>query len=72
MILELDVILLTNYMMGIPCEAPVYIYGGNQSVLVNVTIPHSTLKKKLQSIAYHFMREGSTRDEWQMLYINTN
>ena len=59
-------------MMGIPCEAPIYIYGDNQSVLVNTIIPNSTLKKKLQSIAYHFVREGSTRDEWQTSHINTN
>ena len=59
-------------MMGIPCEALAYIYGDNQSVLANMTIPNSTLKKKLQSIAHHFVREGSARDEWQMSYINTH
>ena len=32
-------------MMGIPCEDPTFIYGGNQSVLANTTIPNSTLKK---------------------------
>ena len=58
--------------MGIPCEGPAYIYGDNQSVLANTTIPDSTLKKKSQSIAYHFMREGSARDEWQTSYVNTN
>ena len=49
-------------MMGIPCEAPVYIDSDNQSVLANTTIPDSTLKKKLQSIAYQFVREGFARD----------
>ena len=33
-------------MMGIPVEGPMYIYGDNQSVLANTTIPDSTLKKK--------------------------
>ena len=42
-------------MMGIPCEDPTFIYGDNQSVLANTTIPDSTLKKKSQSIAYHFV-----------------
>ena len=51
-------------MMGIPCEQPAYIYGDNQSVLTNITIPDSTLKKKSQSITYHFVREGSARDKW--------
>ena len=59
-------------MMGIPCERPAYIYGYNQLVLTNQTIPDSTLKKKSQSIAYHFVREGSARDEWQTAYVNTS
>ena len=59
-------------MMGIPCDGPSYIFGDNQSVLANTTIPDSTLKKKSQSIAYHFVREGSARDEWRTSYINTN
>ena len=59
-------------MMGIPVEGPSYIYGDNQSVLANTTIPESTLKKKSQSIAYHFVREGVSRDEWRTTYINTH
>ena len=30
----------------------------------------STLKKKSQSIAYHFVREGSARGEWRTAYVN--
>ena len=59
-------------MMGIPVEGPTYIYGDNQSVLANTTIPDSTLKKKSQSIAYHFVREGVARDEWRTSYVNTH
>ena len=51
-------------MMGIPCSGPSFIYGDNQSVLSNTSVPDSTLKKKSQSIAYHFVREGCARDEW--------
>ena len=58
--------------MGIPCQGPAYIQGDNQSVLVNTSIPYSTLKKKSQSIAYHFICEGATRDEWRTSYINTH
>ena len=58
--------------MGIPVEGPTCIYGDNQSVLVNMTIPDSTLKKKSQSIAYHFVREGVARDEWRTSYVNTH
>ena len=59
-------------LMGIPCEEPTFIYGDNQSVLANTTNPDSTLKKKSNSIAYHFVREGTAKDEWRTAYINTN
>jgi len=59
-------------MMGIPVDGPAYIYGDNQSVLANTTVPESTLKKKSQSIAYHFVREGAARGEWRTAYINTH
>ena len=42
-------------MMGIPCDDLMFIYGDNQSVLANTTVPDSTLKKKLQGITYHFV-----------------
>ena len=59
-------------MMGIHCDGPVYIQGDNQSVLANTSIPDSVLKKKSQSLAYHFVREGCARGEWITSYINTN
>ena len=59
-------------MMGIPCDEPAYIYGDNKSVLYNTSIPESTLKKKSQSLAYHFVREGAARDEWRTAYVNTH
>jgi hypothetical protein len=46
-------------MMGIPCVDPAYIHADNQSVLASCGIPNSILKKKSQSIAYHFVREGA-------------
>jgi hypothetical protein len=48
------------------------LFGDNQSVLWNTTIPDSTLKKKSNSIAYHFVREGCARDEWRTTYVNTH
>ena len=59
-------------MLGILCDEPSLIYGDNQSVLANTTIPDSALKKKSQSIGYHFVREGSARDEWRTTYVNTH
>jgi hypothetical protein len=58
-------------MMGIPCNRPTYIMGDNQSVLANASVPDSTLKKKNQSIAYFFVREGSARDEWRLAYVKS-
>ena len=56
-------------MMGIPIYGPVYISGDNQSVLANTTVPESMLKKKSQSIAYHFVQLMRVQlminsDEW--------
>ena len=58
--------------MGIPVDECAYIYGDNKSVLVNSGTPHSQLKKKSNSVAYHHCREGSALDEWRTTYINTH
>ena len=58
--------------MGIRINGPALIMGDNKSVLANTSIPDSTLKKKSQSIAYHFVREGVARDEWRTGYVNTH
>jgi hypothetical protein len=59
-------------MLGIPCEEPAYVYGDNQSVLANTTVPDSQLKKKSNSIAYHFVRAGCAADEWRTTYVSTH
>ena len=56
-------------MFGIPVLQPAFIYGDNQAVLKNTTIPESTLNKKCQSIAYHMIREGVARKEWLTGYV---
>ena len=57
--------------MGIPIELPSYVFGDNQSVLSNTSFPHSKLKNKSSSIAFHFVREGVAKTEWKTTYINT-
>ena len=59
-------------MMGIPIDLPSYVFGDNQSVLCNTSKPHSSLKKKSSSVAFHFVREGTAKDEWRTAYINTH
>ena len=59
-------------MMGICVDGPAYILGDNKSVLVNSSVSTSVLSKKSNSIAFHFVREGSAADEWRIAYVNTN
>ena len=59
-------------MMGIAVDKPSFVFGDNQSVLSNTSLPHSKLKKKSSSIAYHFVREGVAKLEWCTTYLNTN
>lgn len=44
-------------MMGILLDGPTHMRLDNMSVVNNVTLPSSVLKKKSNSIAYHFVRE---------------
>ncbi len=59
-------------MMGIAVDMPSYAFGDNRSVLSNTSLPHSKLKKKSSSIAFHFVREGVAKTEWCTTYLNTN
>ena len=58
--------------MVIMCEYLAFVYGENKSVLANTTFPASTLKKKMNSLSYHFFCEGCARDEWHTAYVNRN
>ena len=50
-------------MMGVPVSGPSYIYGDNMSVIHNTQHPDSVLKKKLQQIWYHAIRESVAMNE---------
>ena len=56
-------------MMGIDRSSPAILYGDNQSVLANTTVPSSQLKNKSNSISYHFIQEVYAQDEWRAGYI---
>ena len=58
-------------MMGIPVDKPSYVYGNNMSVVTNVSKPESTLKKKLNSICYHAVREAVAMGEALVAHIPT-
>jgi hypothetical protein len=44
-------------MMGVPLDGPTRVRADNMSVVINTSKPESQLKKKNNSIAYHFCRE---------------
>ena len=59
-------------MMGVPISGPSYIYGDNMSVIYNTQRPDSTLKKKSNSVCYHFVREAVAMGECVTGHVPTN
>ena len=58
--LAFEMIKAMNYklrMFGIPIEGPARVFGDNNAVVLNSSLPDSALKKKHHSINYHFVRE---------------
>ena len=58
-------------MMGIPLDGHAHVLADNQSVIHNVSAPQSTLKKKSNSIAYHYVRERAAAGVIQVQYEPT-
>jgi hypothetical protein len=44
-------------MMGVPLDGHTHVKADNMSVVRNTSVPESMLKKKSNSIAYHYVRE---------------
>jgi len=44
-------------MMGIPIKGPTHVFCDNEAVYKNLSIAHSTLKKKHNSICFYRVRE---------------
>ena len=59
-------------MMGVPLDTPNYVYGDNQSVVTNSSKPESQLRKKSNSICYHFARESVAMMESMITHISTH
>lgn len=45
------------------------MFGDNQSVITQATIPHSQLAKRHHALAYHFVRESVANGTIQLFYI---
>jgi hypothetical protein len=50
-------------MMGIPIDGPAYVYGDNMSIIHSTQRPESVLKKKSNSVCYHYCRESVAMGE---------
>eukprot|EP00980_Cylindrotheca_fusiformis_P018167 scaffold5886_cov93-Cylindrotheca_fusiformis.AAC.1 len=55
-------------MMGIGMEGHAHVRVDNMSVVKNSSIPESTLKKKSNSIAYHYVRSRVAADIARIVY----
>jgi Reverse transcriptase (RNA-dependent DNA polymerase) len=55
-------------MLAIPLDGHAHLRVDNMSVVANTTVPASTLKKKSNSIAYHFTRESVAADILRIAY----
>ena len=58
-------------MMGVEIVGPSYLYGDNMSVINNTSKPESILRKKSNSICYHFVREAVAFKECLTAHIPT-
>jgi hypothetical protein len=58
-------------MMGVPLDGPTNVRCDNMSVVYNTSRPESTLKKKSNSIAYHFVRENVANETIRVAYEST-
>ena len=57
---------------GIPIGGAANVLCDNQSVCSNTSLPHSTLNKKHNMVAYHICREAAAADIIQVAYENTH
>ena len=56
-------------MMGVPLDGPANLFGDNDSVITNATVPSSTLKKKHNAICYHRVHEAVAAKTVRITYI---
>jgi Reverse transcriptase (RNA-dependent DNA polymerase) len=48
---------LTLRYLGVPIISKSYLFGDNNAVIINGTLPHSSLKKRHNALSYHRVRE---------------
>ena len=55
--------------LGVPLTGPSFMFGDNQSVVANTTLPSSSLKKKHNAIAYHKVRESIAAKLFHFVHV---
>lgn len=60
------------HMMGIPIDGPANVFCNNNSVVINSTIPKSTLKKKHNAITYHRVHKAVAAQMLQIAKVHTS
>jgi len=58
-------------MMGVPIDSPALLLGDNLSIILSMTVPSATLKKKHQAICYHRIRKCIAANVLCFVHINT-
>jgi hypothetical protein len=56
-------------MLGVPLDGPAWMFGDNQSVITSSTIPHSSLTKRHNALAYHRVREALAANVMYFIHI---
>jgi hypothetical protein len=57
-------------MFGVPIDGPAWLFGDNESVVTSSTIPHSTLMKRHNALAYHRVREAIAAKVLHFLHMD--
>jgi hypothetical protein len=58
-------------MLGVELDGPCMMFGDNNSVILNTTIPSSMLKKKHNAIAYHRVRECVAAEIVRFVHVDS-
>ena len=57
--------------LGVPIKTKSYLFGDNRSVETSSTLPHSTLGKRHNKLAYHRVREALASKSIEYHWIRT-
>ena len=61
----------TLRMMGVPVEGRTLLFGDNESMVKNTTLPRSTLKKWHNAVAYHRVKQVVVLDVVGMVHYRS-